>query len=288
MCGSRAGMFILIPFFCWIPKYLLQKTMFSDHQEAPKLLEVEGVSSSLAVCSEGTIWAPVLEGWEPSFYVVQCYFRHLDEGKAFGRDNGRKRVRGSWGQGSWCMQPTGDRWFGEHGDILSFILHWGDPMVSWVTSGLYTHWIVCHPKYPFLKDTSRPPPAFACSHKQLNETHVKSQRNDLWRLLTLQLRVKLSKAPSSHARASRLWGWNKNPSSWLMLLLLYMLTQMLIFLSQREKRMVTREKIISFDRLTATGIFQFFPLMSLPSHIWLNMYFWGTWIPPVAPYRKKL
>lgn len=123
--------------------------------------------------------------------------------KAFGRDKGRKRVHWSWGQGSRCMQHIGDKRLWEHGNILSFILHWGDPMVSWVPSGLYTRWIVCHPKYPFLKDAQFSP-CIACSRKQLNETHVKSQRNDLQRLLTLQLCANLSKAPSSLARASRL------------------------------------------------------------------------------------
>lgn len=56
------------------------------------------------------------------------------------------------GMGSWCMQHTGDRWLWKHRNKLVLILLQGDPMVSWITSGLYSHWIVCHPKYPFLKD----------------------------------------------------------------------------------------------------------------------------------------
>lgn len=81
---------MVTPSFCWIHKHLLQKTMFTDHQEAPKLLEIEGVSSSWphAVRAQR---ASVLGSWEPSFYVVQYYFRHLDEGKSIWQRQGEEK-----------------------------------------------------------------------------------------------------------------------------------------------------------------------------------------------------
>lgn len=61
-------------------------------------------------------------------------------------------------------------------------------------------------KMPFFKGTSSPPPVFACNHEQLHETHVKSKKNYLQRLLALKVHANVSKAPSSHARTTRLQG----------------------------------------------------------------------------------
>lgn len=98
---------------------------------------------------------------------------------------------------------------------------------SWVPSGLCTHWIACHPKYPFLKDVQPSPSHLHVALSSL--MRFMSRAKEI--ILTFQLCVSLYKAFYSHSRASRLPGWSRNPSSWLMLLLLSRLRQMLIYLT---------------------------------------------------------
>lgn len=174
--------------------------------------------------------ASILGAWEPSFYVVQCYFRFLDEGKSIWQRQGLEKGALELRAGILVYATIGDRWLWEHGNILAFILHLE---IAWSAGSHQAFILIGLSAIQNIFLDIQSSPVLACSHGQLHEIHVKSKKNDLQRLLTLQVHVSLSKAPSSHARTTGLQGWNKNPSSWLKLFLLYTQTQMLIFLTQR-------------------------------------------------------